>query len=341
MADKQGRILIIDDDEGILTTLRIMLRRHFGEIVTANTPHKITHLLNQQTFHVIMLDMNFSVGATSGKEGFYWLKTIRELAADSQVVMMTAYGDIDLAIKAMKEGATDFVIKPWENERLFEAVNNAFKQSLMHGELSRLAEQPATAQPTAQEDRIFMFLDIRSSTSIAEQLGHEQYFALINDFFSDLSEPVVQHEGEIYQYVGDEVVITWPLERGATHNRCVNCFFAICDTISDRSRHYLDTYRVVPEFKAGLHHGQVTTGSVGKLKKEIVFSGDVLNTTSRIEGLCNRYQVNLLVSDALLEHLDLDLDQDIQPREMGSFLLRGKQKEVVLYALERRELENS
>ena len=339
MADNQGRVLIIDDDEGILTTLRIMLRRQFTEIVTANTPHKITHLLNQQTFHVVMLDMNFSVGATNGKEGFYWLKTIRELAPGSQVVMMTAYGEIDLAIKAMKEGATDFVIKPWENERLLEAVNNAFKQSLMHGQLAKIPENPTEDQPAAQVDRIFMFLDIRSSTSIAEELGHVKYFDLIKDFFSDLSEPIVDHEGEIYQYVGDEVVITWPLDRGIENGRCVECFFAIREMIQSRADHYLKQYGVVPEFKAGLHHGQVTTGSVGRVKKEVVFSGDVLNTTSRIEGLCNRYQVNLLISKNLYQHLPQL--EGVAARNIGVFALRGKQEKITLYALERRELQSS
>lgn len=333
MADKQGRILIIDDDEGILTTLRIMLRKHYGEIVTANTPHKITHLLNQQPFEVILLDMNFSVGATSGKEGFYWLKTIRELSAHSQVILMTAYGDIDLAIQAMKQGATDFVIKPWNNDRLLEAVRNAYKQSLMHQPAGGQPANGTQTAPAEEVDRVFMFLDIRSSTEIAEELGHVRYFELLNDFFADISDPVVQHEGEIYQYVGDEVVITWPLERGIEAGRCVRCFFAIWDTIEMRASHYQARYGLVPTFKAGLHHGRVTTGSVGTVKKEIVFSGDVLNTTARIEGLCNRYRADLLISQDLLDLLPHDAPW--QSREIGSFTLRGKKAEITLYAIER------
>jgi class 3 adenylate cyclase len=333
MAEKQGRILIIDDDEGILTTLRILLRKHFAEIVTANTPHKITHLLSQQSFHVILLDMNFSVGATSGKEGFYWLKTIRELSAISQLILMTAYGDIDLAIKAMKQGATDFVIKPWDNERLLDAVHNAYKQSLMHVPSEQKTDNGRLGNPAEEVDRVFMFLDIRGSTQIAEELGHVRYFELLNDFFSDISDPVVRHEGEIYQYVGDEVVITWPLKRGVEIGRCVNCFFAISDTIEMRANHYRERYRLVPEFKAGLHHGRVTTGSVGTVKKEVVFSGDVLNTTARIEGLCNRYRANLLVSKSLLDLLPEDLQH--LTREIGSFTLRGKKEEVTVFAVER------
>jgi class 3 adenylate cyclase len=333
MVETEGRILIIDDDEGILTTLRIMLRKHFADIVTANTPHKITQLLNQQTFHVIMLDMNFSVGATSGKEGFYWLSAIRELSAASQVIMMTAYGDIDLAIKAMKQGATDFVVKPWENERLFEAVHNAYKQSLIHLPAPKQETRRQQASSAEEVNRVFMFLDIRSSTEIAEELGHIAYFELLNDFFSDIAEPVLRHEGEIYQYVGDEVVITWPLERGLEDGRCLRCFFAIWDTIDQHAAHYQQRYRLVPTFKAGLHFGRVTTGSVGTLKKEVVFSGDVLNTTARIEGLCNRFNANLLISKPLL---DLLPDDHQHPsREIGAFTLRGKKEEITLYAVER------
>jgi len=333
MNEKIGRVLVIDDDEGILTTLRILLRKHFAEIVTANTPHKITQLLSQAPFHVVMLDMNFSVGATSGKEGFHWLRSIRELSQGSQVIMMTAYGDIDLAIKAMRDGATDFVVKPWENDRLLEAVRNALKQSLMHPSFAGNTPSPEAHRPAEEVDRVFMFLDIRSSTEIAERLGHVKYFDLLNDFFSDISEPIVRHLGEIYQYVGDEVVISWELENGTQEGRCIECFFAIREAIRRRADHYQQKYGLIPAFKAGLHHGKVTTGSVGTVKKEIVFSGDVLNTTSRIEGLCNRYQVDLLVSQALLSLLPSTYSGEA--REIGSFALRGKREQITLYSIER------
>jgi class 3 adenylate cyclase len=329
MAHLQGRILVIDDDEGILTTVRILLRKAFAEIVTEHTPQKITQLLHQQHFHVIILDMDFSAGATSGKEGFYWLRQIRELAPESKVIMMTAYGDIDLAIKAMKDGATDFVIKPWENEKLIQTVTDAFRQSQMV-QLPDISSAPTPAQEVT---RIFMFLDIKSSTGIAEQLGHVRYFELLNDFFADIIEPIVAHEGKIYQYVGDEVVVSWPVETGVSEANCLQCFFAICDKVSMLASGYQEKYGMAPTFKAGMHYGPVTCGAIGTVKKEIVFSGDVLNTTSRLEGLCNRYQVDLLVSKALLDLLPAG--KDYASRELGDIQLRGRKQHITLMHVQR------
>ncbi|WNJ18603.1 response regulator [Pontibacter sp. G13] len=330
MADRKGRILIIDDDEGILLTLRILLRRHFAEIVTANTPHKITQLLSQGHFHVIILDMNYSVGATSGKEGFHWLQQIREQSPESQVVLMTAYGDVDLAIKAMKLGAADFVIKPWENDKLLDTILSAFKQNahlLPHS-------NNGTETPEVQEAcRIFMFLDIKSSTRIAEELGHVKYFELLNQFFADVSDPIAAHQGEIYQYVGDQVVVTWPLDHGAEEAKCLKCFFAIEDQMAKLSEKYVEKFGLSPTFKAGMHFGDVSQGYIGTLKKERIFSGDVLNTTSRIEGLCNRYSAKLLVSQNLMQELPDDHGFEFQI--IGDFVLRGKQQTVSLCHVDR------
>lgn len=329
MTEKQGRILIIDDDEAILMTLRILLRKHFAEVITESTPQKITQLLAQQKFNVVLLDMNFSVGATSGKEGFYWLHTIKEQASDSQVIMMTAYGEIDLAIRSMKEGATDFVTKPWENDKLISTAISAYKQSQM---TSRQAVV-SPSMPTIELSRIFMFLDLRSSTQIAEKLGHVKYFSLLNDFFADISDPIVENHGEIYQYVGDEVVVSWEMEKGIEHAHCLKCFFQISDKIDMLKQQYIERYGLKPKFKAGMHFGKVSQGSVGTIKKEIVYSGEVLNTASRIEELCNRYRVNLLVSKDLADMLPID-DSHIT-KEIGSINLRGKQEAITLVTIQR------
>ena len=127
MTQKHGTILIVDDDDDILLTTRIVLKRHFAKVNTANDPHQINSLLEKNSFDVILLDMNFTAGFTSGKEGLRWLKKVRKSSPHTRVVLMTAYGEVDLAVKAMKEGATDFVVKPWENERLEGAVLNALK----------------------------------------------------------------------------------------------------------------------------------------------------------------------------------------------------------------------
>lgn len=331
MSEKTGRILIIDDDEGILLTLRILLRKHFAEVVTEMTPQKITHLLSQQHFHVVMLDMNFAVGATNGKEGFHWLKTVKEQCPESEVVMMTAYADIDLAIKAIKEGAMDFVIKPWDNDKLLGTISDAFKKSQMA--VASTGNLVSTNGKAEEVSRIFMFLDIKSSTSIAESLGHFRYFELLNDFFSDISETIVNHQGEIYQYVGDEVVVSWSLDNGLEQARCLDCFFHIIDEMEQHRDRYERKYGLLPEFKAGLHYGTVTSGTMGTVKKETVFSGEVLAITSRIEGLCNRYKVNLLLSEELLGILPLG--EEHEAVRIDNITLRGKQEPMTLFSINR------
>ncbi|GAA0892142.1 hypothetical protein GCM10009122_18210 [Fulvivirga kasyanovii] len=179
------------------------------------------------------------------------------------------------------------------------------------------------------EERIFMFLDLKSSTTIAEQLGHKKYFKLLNRFFEDVTKGVIENKGDIYQYVGDEVVITWSLEDGLENANCIRCFFEIESIINRRAHKYMEKYRVKPTFKAALHGGEVTTGEVGTFKKDIIFTGDVLNTTSRIEDKCNEFNAKLLVSDALVSQLPVNGEFEVQ--EIGDVELRGKQNLVKVY----------
>ena len=174
-----------------------------------------------------------------------------------------------------------------------------------------------------------MFLDLKSSTTIAEQLGHKKYFKLLNRFFEDVTKGVIENKGDIYQYVGDEVVITWSLEDGLENANCIRCFFEIESIINRRAHKYMEKYRVKPTFKAALHGGEVTTGEVGTFKKDIIFTGDVLNTTSRIEDKCNEFNAKLLVSDALVSQLPVNGEFEVQ--EIGDVELRGKQNPVKVY----------
>jgi adenylate cyclase len=182
------------------------------------------------------------------------------------------------------------------------------------------------------ETRIFMFLDIRSSTSMAERLGHEKWFDLLNRFFNDITDPIIDTHGEIYQYVGDEVIVSWSLKHGLTNNNCVQCFFEINKRMNARADEYLRKYGVVPRFKAGIHCGPVTMGEIGKIKRDIVFTGDVLNTTSRIQDLCNQYQTDLLVSLEVVERLSDMPGLSVKP--VGHIELRGKQVPVSLFAVQ-------
>lgn len=123
---EKGTILIVDDNKGILASLELLLETEFSEIKTAANPNQIISILHTSSIDVIILDMNFTAGINNGNEGLYWLKRIRELAPSLPVVMLTAYGDVELAVKALKNEATDFLLKPWDNQTLVRKVKEAF-----------------------------------------------------------------------------------------------------------------------------------------------------------------------------------------------------------------------
>ncbi|MFO7980627.1 MAG: sigma-54 dependent transcriptional regulator [Candidatus Aminicenantes bacterium] len=125
MKKKSGKILVIDDDEDILQAARLLLKQHVGQVHTEKSPGLIPSLLKNDNYDVIFLDMNFAKGATRGEEGFQWLDTILEIDPNAVVVLITAYGDVEMAVRAIKEGATDFILKPWQNERLIATLSTA------------------------------------------------------------------------------------------------------------------------------------------------------------------------------------------------------------------------
>ncbi len=183
-----------------------------------------------------------------------------------------------------------------------------------------------------EEERIFMFLDMKSSTTIAEKLGHERYFEMLRDYYTDFSDPIIRYAGEIYQYVGDEVVVTWKLEHGLKDNNCIHCFFGMQQALVAQSEKYTREFGLVPGFRAGLHFGKVTTGEIGALKKEIVFTGDVLNTTSRIQGLCKPHGVAVLLSDVLAEALHSE--PGLILTRLGETELRGRDEKIGISTIE-------
>ena len=172
-----------------------------------------------------------------------------------------------------------------------------------------------------REQRVFMFVDITSSTELSERLPPEAYYGLINDFFHDVSGPMLDTRGEIYEYVGDEVVVTWKLEQGVEDANCVRAFFQIEEAVRTNADRYLTRYGAVPEFKAGLHWGEVIAAEMGDLKREIAFNGEVLNVTARIQGECSRLGRRLLVSRSLVDRVDLPAE--LTPEPMGAVALRG------------------
>ncbi len=133
-----GKILMIDDDEDVLLAAKLLLKKHAHQVIIEKNPKKIPFLLNNDTYDVILLDMNFSKDITSGKEGFYWLTQILEKDPDAVVILITAFGDVEMAVKALKEGATDFVLKPWQNEKLLATISTAIKLKKSYQEVDQL-----------------------------------------------------------------------------------------------------------------------------------------------------------------------------------------------------------
>lgn len=127
MNEKAGNILAVDDNEDILFALKLLLKPHVEKIITLNSPEKIPELLARESFDLILLDMNFTKDAISGQEGFHWLDRIIDIDPNAVVVFITAYGDAERAVKAIKAGATDFVLKPWQNEKMLATVSSAVK----------------------------------------------------------------------------------------------------------------------------------------------------------------------------------------------------------------------
>jgi len=180
------------------------------------------------------------------------------------------------------------------------------------------------------ESRIFMFLDMKESTTIAEEIGHKKHYELINEYYGDMTEAIVRTEGVIYQYVGDEIVVSWKLDKGLKRENCLQCFFLIENCIEHKSELYQKKYGVVPKFKAGFHCGEVTRGQIGQIKREMLYTGDVLNATSRIQELCNHLNVNILLSYQLKKLLPKN---KLKYKPMGEYKLRGRQKKEELFTV--------
>lgn len=178
-------------------------------------------------------------------------------------------------------------------------------------------------------ERIFMFLDLKSSTALAEELGHNLYSQLIQDCFKDLS-IVTSHEAEIYQYVGDEVVLTWDVTSGINQANCIRSFFSFNNTLNEKAFYYYNRYKTLPKFKCGLHVGKVMMAEVGEIKREIAYHGDAINTTARIQQLCNTYEQQMLISEDLKSKLESIADLSFE--FVDSCILKGKSEAIRIFS---------
>lgn len=149
---KSGTILIVDDNKSVLSALELLLQPLCKEVVTSFNPNQIPSLLETKQFDAILLDMNYSAGINSGNEGLYWLKRVLEYDASSSVIMITAYGDVELAVRAVKEGAVDFVLKPWENSKLVATINSAIQLRNSRKEVKSLKEKEQNLKVAVNRD---------------------------------------------------------------------------------------------------------------------------------------------------------------------------------------------
>jgi adenylate cyclase len=188
-----------------------------------------------------------------------------------------------------------------------------------------------------EEERIFMFMDLKSSTSAAETLGHLKYSSFIRDCFSDINEMLYPFSAQVYQYVGDEIVLMWPSSEGLREHFCIRFFFEVRKQFESRADHYISNYGFIPQFKAGLHMGKVTAVEIGEIKKDIAYHGDTLNTAARIQSVCNDHGSDLLASEHLIEQIGVH--ERFAYNHFGKILLKGKLEEVGIVAVNQMNIE--
>ncbi|MEQ8578198.1 MAG: adenylate/guanylate cyclase domain-containing protein [Balneola sp.] len=208
----------------------------------------------------------------------------------------------------------------------FRIVNEKFGKGVLRDMLLGKYRNPRI------EKKVFMFVDLKSSTMLAEKMGYIKYSSLIQQCFYDLNEVVRKYDGQIYQYVGDEAVIFWDFDKGIEKNRCIECFFAFRNKLNLKSGFYKKKFQLLPEFKAGIHGGDLIVTEVGVAKKEIAYHGDVINTTARIQEQCSSFEKELLVSGSIYN--ELKFNGVYSCINLGEVLLKGKQKPIEIYTVQ-------
>jgi adenylate cyclase len=183
-----------------------------------------------------------------------------------------------------------------------------------------------------EEQRIVLFLDLADSTSIAEHIGNIRFHAMLSETFTRLSQVVTDYGGEVYRYVGDSMIATWPLGAPEENADAIRCIFACRDALDGAASHLRERHGHIPAFRAGVHAGPLVAGEIGGFKREIALLGDTMNTAARIEQACRTTGHDVLVSKPLLERTEKPAD--IVATSIGRHLLRGKSEWIELFALE-------
>ncbi|MEK6154673.1 adenylate/guanylate cyclase domain-containing protein [Flavobacteriaceae bacterium 3-367] len=185
-------------------------------------------------------------------------------------------------------------------------------------------------------ERVFMFLSVRHSDQIANKVLGLDFHRFIKDFFHDITEPILEHRGSIYEYVDDLVVVSWTPREGVPNANCIRTFYEAKKRIWENREHYYHTYGFVPKLAAGYHIGNVIQGELGEIKSPVVYFGDVMNTTSRIQGQCELLEQELILSAHLKNRLGLP--PIYEPASCGEIKLKGKKEPMELYVIKEKPL---
>ena len=281
---------------------RFLKRFPYGLVVIFRS---LVHILILPLLIIVTIYISFLV--SGGNTDYFWMVVKRQIFVPTFYLILIYTGIVSILFNT------------------FRQMNAMFGPGILYKVMTGRYHQPK------EEQRIFMFLDLKSSTTYAERLGHMLYSELIQDCFYDLTEAVRQHNAEIYQYVGDEAVLTWTLKNGLGNSNCLWAYFSFEQTIQKRAAYYFNKYDLVPVFKAGVNMGPVSVAEVGVVKKEIAYHSDVLNTAARIQGQCNRLGKCLLISGYLQQQIQ-DWD-GLQFEEVGTVSLKGKIEQIDLFSV--------
>jgi len=182
-----------------------------------------------------------------------------------------------------------------------------------------------------QQTRVVMFADLVGSTSMTERLTPVMSSRFIRDFFSDISEAILAWDGQVYQYLGDRGIITWPVSGAKGTGKSIQCYFEMCRLLRSKAAHYESEFGEAPHVRVGLHCGPVVATWVGEAKRELALHGETLHISARIESLCKEYEKDCIISDSFLQ--SQKIPSEFRIRDLGSVTLRGREAEIRLYSV--------
>jgi len=286
-------------------------------------------------FGFVLLVVPSPVGAWLRRQSFLVGLTIRALVSGIIIIAGLFAG------RAIVAGLFDQPVAPYDAATLLRDVGYSFAVFfLFHFALQVVTLVGARVlgnfivgryHRAVHEERIFLFADLVDATAIARRLGDDGVHALISRVFFDLDDVIADHGGEVHRYIGDEVVVTWPLAAGLRDARCLRCWLAMQQRLATRGPWYDKTFGVRPQMRGGMHGGPVAVGECGDRKREIVYFGDTVNAAARIAGACRQAGQSFLISGDLLARCDLPAG--IRAISAGRTALRGRDEETELFSL--------